>query len=643
VNVRRLGLGLIIASLAMGAASAAAERSLIETPSLAPLVAAGKLPPVEQRVPETPRVMRLDGPDLSVGKPGGDLRTLIGGSKDTRLMVVNSYARLVGYNTKSELEADILESFEVKDNKVFTLHLRKGHRWSDGQPFTAEDFRYFWEDCANNRELSPVGPPAVMLVEGEAPRFEIIDPYTVRYSWSKPNPRFLPALADPSPLYIYRPAHYLKQFHEKYVKPAELKQIVKARGARSWAALHNKLDNQYRNDNPDLPSLDPWVLVTKPPATRFEFERNPFFHRIDTAGHQLPYIDRVVATVADGKIIPPKVGAGEADLQARGLQFSYYPFLKENEKLQDYTVRLWKEAKGSHMALFLNLNNNDPEFRKLFRDVRFRRAFSMAIDRHEINQAIYFGLAIEGNNTVLPGSPLFKPEYQREWATFNLKRANRLLDEIGLTGRDSRGIRLLPDGRPLNLIIETAGEESEQADVLELLHDTLKAAGIKIYTRPSQRDVFRNRVFSGETQVGVWSGYENGLPTADWSPDEFAPTSQQQLQWPKWGQYVETHGKSGEPCDIPEAVELMNLNRQWDETTDRETRRAIWEKMLKIQADNVFTVGIVARVPQPVVINNRLRNVPAEAIYNWMPGAFFGMYHPDTFWYADSSAHASTE
>jgi len=640
--VHRVAIGLIAATLAVTTAWSA-ERNLIETPSLAPLVAAGKLPPVEQRVPESPLISRLDGPGKSLGKPGGELRTLIGGSKDTRLLVVYGYARLVGFNTKSEIEADILERFETRDDKVFTLHLRPGHRWSDGHPFTAEDFRYYWEDCANNADLSPIGPPATLIVDGEKARFEVVDQHTVRYSWSKPNPHFLPALADTSPLYIYRPAHYLKPFHKKYAKPDDLAKLVKQYGARKWSALHNKLDNQYRNDNPNLPQLDPWILVTKPPASRFEFVRNPYFHRVDTAGHQLPYIDRVVATVADGKIIPPKVGAGEADLQARGLQFNYYPFLKKNEKLQDYAVRLWQEAKGSHMAMYFNLNNNDPEFRKLFRDVRFRRAFSIAIDRHEINQAIYFGLALEGNNTVLPQSPLYKPEYRRAWAKFDLKQANRLLDEIGLTRRNSGGIRLMPSGRPLMLIIETAGEESEQADVMELLGDTLKAAGIKIHTRPMQREVFRNRVFAGETQVAIWAGYENGLAHAGWSPEEFAPTTQQQLQWPKWGQYVETNGKSGEPIDMPEAQELARLNQQWGETTDLGTRRAIWERMLQIHADNVFSVGIVAQVPQPVVVSNRLRNVPEKAVYNWMPGAFFGMYHPDTFWYADAPAHASAQ
>ena len=118
--------------------------------------------------------------------------------------------------TNFNIVPDILESIDVKDERVFTMKLRKGHRWSDGQPFTAEDFRYFWEDVANNKELSPTGPPSDLLVDGEPPKVEVLDKQTVRYSWSKPNPDFLPRMAGASPLFIFRPAHYLKQFHSKY-------------------------------------------------------------------------------------------------------------------------------------------------------------------------------------------------------------------------------------------------------------------------------------------------------------------------------------------------------------------------------------------------------------------------------------------
>ena len=162
---------------------------------------------------------------------------LAASSQDTRLLVVYGYARLVGYDRDLNLVPDILSAVEVEDGRVFTLRLREGHRWSDGAPFTTEDFRYFWEDVANNEQLSPFGPPWELLVEGEPPVVEIIDPLTVRYSWSSPNPYFLPALAGARPLFIYRPAHYLRQFHEKYADPAELaRKVERGPGARLGAA-----------------------------------------------------------------------------------------------------------------------------------------------------------------------------------------------------------------------------------------------------------------------------------------------------------------------------------------------------------------------------------------------------------------------
>jgi peptide/nickel transport system substrate-binding protein len=266
------------------------------------------------------------------------------------------------------------------------------------------------------------------------------------------------------------------------------------------------------------------------------------------------------------------------------------------------------------------------------RDVRFRRALSLAINRHEINQVVYFGLAIEGSNTVLPQSPLFRPEYQSAWTQFDLKQANDLLDELGLTKRNSRGVRLLPDGRPLEVIVETAGESSEQVDCLELIRDSWIKAGVKLYIKPSQREVFRNRIFSGDTMMSVWSGLENGLATADQSPEELAPTSQQQLQWPKWGQYFESGGKTGEPAEMPAAQELLRLNDAWRRESNVVARTNIWAKMLSAFAEQVFSIGVISGTLQPVVVSTRLRNVPPEGIYNWEPGAHFGIYRPDHFW-----------
>lgn len=638
-----LGALVLLAVLAMlGAGRAGADEpaiptTFVEPPILADKVAKGELPPVQERLPKVPAVADLAWPGQTTGKHGGEITLLMASPKDTRLMVVYGYARLVGYDAKFALKPDILQAYEVEAGRIFTFHLRPGHKWSNGDPFTTEDFRYFWEDVANNSDLTPAGPPVQMLVDGEAPKVEIIDETTIRYSWSKPNPQFLPWLAGPSPLYIFRPSKYLKQFHVKYTDPKDMEQKLGKMGQHSWAALHNRIDNMYRNDNPELPTLEPWMLVTKPPSERYVFKRNPYYYRVDAKGLQLPYIDSVAVQVADSKLIPAKVAAGDADLAARYLRFDNFTLLKESEARGKYKVLLWNSAWGSQVALYPNLNVADPEWHKLIRDVRFRRALSLAIDRNEINQVVYLGLATEGNNTVLARSPLFDESNLTAWAGFDLDKANQLLDEIGLTNRNSKNLRTLPDGRPLEIIVETTGQSPEEGDVLELIKDTWQQIGVGLFTKPSERDHMRNDVFDGEAVMSVWTGLENGLPTPDMMPWELAPTTQQQLQWPMWGQFVETKGDSGERVDLPEAQKLDDLLKQWSAAADTPGREAAWRDMLKIFADQVFTIGTVSGVPQPVIVSNRLRNVPEQGIYSWDPGAHFGIYKPDCFW-VDSDA-----
>jgi peptide/nickel transport system substrate-binding protein len=603
----------------------------VEPEALREDVKAGRLPPVEKRLPQTPMVVPVGENGTILGRHGGTLHTLAGRSRDTRLFTIYGYARLVGYDRRLELVPDLLQSVEVKEGRIFTLHLRKGHRWSDGHPFTAEDFRYYWEDVANNRELSPAGPPRDLLVRGEAPTFEVLSETAVRYTWTYPNPDFLSRLAGASPLFIFRPSHYLKRFHKKYSEKVR-KAEADGTATRKWSAVHNRLDNLYESDNPELPTLNPWVNTTKAPADRFVAVRNPYFHRVDPKGRQLPYVDRFVLAIADSKLIPAKAGAGEADLQARDLNFNNFTFLKQNEGVNGYRTLLWRPGRGAHFALFPNLNVNDPVWRKVLRDVRFRRALSLAIDRSLVNQVLYFGLAVESNNTVLEQSPLFRARYREAWARYDRKEAARLLDEMGLR-RGPGGTRRLPDGRPLEIIVETAGESTEQTDVLELIRETWREVGIKLYSKPSQREAFRMRIFSGETLMSAWSGLDNGLPTAETSPEELAPTNQVQLQWPKFGQHWETGGRSGIAPDISEVQELVDLYRAWRASQTSEERSRIWHRMLEIHAEQQFTIGVITGVPQPVVARETLMNVPQQGFYNWDPGAFFGMYRPDTFWF----------
>lgn len=625
-----IGTGAALVAPRLGLAGV---ETLIDSPALAGKVAAGELPGLAERLPKSPRLIEVAAMGRAPGRHGGTMRMLMGDQRDIRMMTIYGYTRLVVYDDKLDLAPDVLESFKVEHGRVFTLRLRAGHRWSDGHPFTAEDFRYWWEDVANNKRLSPGGPPQAMLISGQPCRFEILDELTLRYSWDEPNPVFLPALAGAQPLYIAMPAHYLKQFHQRYAGKDELEQKVKNSRVKDWGSLHERFSRQYRPENPELPTLDPWRNTTAIPAERFTFVRNPYFHRIDENGRQLPYVDEVTLTIGSAALIPAKTAAGESDLQARYLRFDNYTFLKDAAKRMNFEVRLWKRAEGAWFALMPNLNAIDPVWRDLNRDVRYRRALSLAINRRDINRVIFFGLAKESGNTALPESPLYDETLAQMYMTPDLAEANRLLDEIGLRKRDSEGIRHFPDGRRLEFTIETAGASTEETDILDLIKQDFIAIGIKIHPRSSQLDVFRRRILAGQTIMSGWTGMDNALVAAEMEPDALAPTSPAQFNWPRWGQYFESGGREGEAPDIPEAKELVALYRAWRHSTTHEERREIWQKMLKINAEQLFTIGVVNATLQPVVVARTLRNVPEHGLYSFEPGAFFGRYMPDTFWF----------
>ena len=631
-----LGFGLSLLAVAGGRCPSDAA-DLQETPSLRDKVASGALPPVSARLPRMPIVIDPEADGRQIGRPGGEIVSLVGRARDIRYLSASSYARLVGYDRQLKLQPDILERADDDDDRVFTFTMREGHRWSDGSPFTSEDFRYYWEDIANDKLLSPAGLPDFMMVDGEGPTFAVVDARTVRYTWKTPNPRFLPALAQPRDPFIYRPSHYLKQFNAKYADKAALEEAAKKQKLKSWAALHNRMDEMFESTNPDLPTLQPWRVVTPAPATRFVFERNPFYHRVDKAGQQLPYLDRVVFDVAAGGLMAAKANAGDSDLLFRGLSMSDIPILKEGEKTHHYKTLLWPYARGSELSLYPNLTVADPVWRKLNRDIRFRRALSLAIDRRILNNSLLFGLGKEGNDTIAEESPLFRPEYRTLNAGFDPGEASRLLDEIGLTNRNSAGIRTLPDGRELEIIVETDGEGSMIVDGLTLIGEFWRDVGVKLFVKPQDRTVLRNRAYGGQAVMVAAQGLDLALPTAIMPPTELAPMRQDNYAWPRWGQFHETRGTAGERCDIPEAKRLAELYEAWMKTSDDAEQARIWSEMLQNRAENLWSIGTVAGALQPVVARTGLKNVPERAIYSWEPTSMIGIYRMDEFFW-DRSA-----
>ena len=633
----------VAAALCLQAAYAFAQTPPVRESSFwAAEVNAGDLPPAAARIPSEPLLVDLAAKGRTTGTQGGTLRTLVSRTKDIRQMVVYGYARLVGYAPDYSLRPDILRDVTIEEGRRFTLHLRAGHRWSDGAPFTSADFAYWWDNVVNNAEITPSGPPEWMTVDGKLGSVQFPDPQTVVFEWPTPNPNFLPLLAQASPPFIYRPAHYLKQFHADFADPAFLEDEIAEARVNSWAALHNRRDAMYQFDNPDEPTLQPWMNASGEPTSRNIFVRNPYYHRIDTAGTQLPYIDVVEMTVVGSGLVAAKANAGQVDLQARGLDFRDVAVLKKGE-MEDgnYRTLLWPNGAASQIAIYPNLNFADPVWREVMRDVRFRRALSLGIDRRMINRALYFGMADEGGMTALPQSPLHDPTDLEAWSRLDIDYANVLLDQMGLTERTPNGLRKLPDGRPMEFVVETAGERQEEESALTIIADTWRELGIRLIMRPLDRDILRNRIYAGTGMAAVWYGWDNGLPRPETSPQYLAPTQQEFFAWPKWGQYYQTMGQAGEAPDMPEAKRLLQLEWDWAHTEDEAERTAIWAEMLEIHAQQQFAIGILSGAPQPVVVSRRLRNVPEVGVWAYDPGAHFGIHRMDEFYFDDAFMQVS--
>ncbi len=241
----------------------------------------------------------------------------------------------------------------------------------------------------------------------------------------------------------------------------------------------------------------------------------------------------------------------------------------------------------------------------------------------------------------MPASPLHDDADLQAWSQFDLDKANALLDEMGLTERSPNGLRLLPDGRPMEFVVETAGERQEEENALSIITDTWRDLGIRLIMRPLDRDILRNRIYAGTGMAAVWYGWDNGLPRPETSPDYLAPTQQEFFAWPKWGQYHQTMGQAGEAPDMEAPQRLLELEKAWSGTTDPDARTAIWREMLEIHAQQQFAIGILSGAPQPVVVSKRLRNVPEEGIWAYDPGAHFGIHRIDEFYFADGFMQVS--
>jgi len=618
--IKKIGILFLSGAICLATVGLALAMEYKEAPMLRVKVAAGELPPVEERLPEEPLVVE---PVEKIGQYGGAWRMVHLGTSDIMQLVYRLTEGLVRYSYDfTKILPNIAKSWKwSKDTKSITFFLRKGIKWSDGDPFTADDFMFWYEDIILNDELTPV-KPGWFSIGGELIKMEKIDDYTIKLNFVEPYTMILDVLAGYN--ICYAPKHYLKQFHPKYTPMDEIKKKMKKEGFDRWIDLFGSKYEHF--NNPGCPQIDAWIPINEVDKPIQVLVRNPYYWKVDPQGNQLPYIDKIERTlVSSAETIVLKAIAGDIDCQWRRLVgVENYSLLMQNREKGNFHIVLCVPI-GMNLGLtFLNYSHKDPVLKELFLDKRFRIALSISINRDEINQLFFKGLGDPAQPTPPPGTPWYEEEVAKMYTKYDPTRANKLLDEIGLKWDKNHEYRLRPDGKRLkfvNTVVIWPG--TPYADIFEQVKRYWKKIGIEMVVKPVEVSLWVTRVRGCNFDIAGWNAWMGfgGKPPA--TPGMYVFPTFEQYWGPEWCRWILTNGKSGEepPAEIKR---LAEIRKEILSETSAKKQIALTKEAIRIHAENLWMIGGV-REPlehRLMVVKNNFRNVPDP----------FPAYSCNTYW-----------
>ncbi len=617
-----------------------------ESPQLAELVKAGKLPPVTERLGQDPLIIK---PVHEIGRYGGIWRRGFTGPADWSAGVrVAGTDRIVGWDyAGNTLVPNIVKGWDISDDgRIITFHLRRGMKWSDGHPFTADDFAFWFEDMYQNKDLTP-SPTAYMATKSGPGLLEKVDTYTVRFKFPDPYYALPLVLAGVSPIGGqaheglnarggYAPAHYLKQFHPRYVSKEELDQKVKDAKFDNWVNLFKSKSAWALN--PELPVVSAWKTVVPNNTPTWVLERNPYSIWVDTAGNQLPYIDRIVLTLGENlEVINLRAIAGEYDLQERHLDLAKVPVFLENQKRAGYRLYLDPGGIGTDVALIVNQSYEaDPEIAKWLMNTGFRRALSLGIDRDQLNETFWLGIGAPGSAVVTETSRYNPgPEYRRLWSTYDPRKANEMLDKIGLDKKDAEGYRLRTDGKGrLRIEIQTFVGFFQFTQICEMIREQWKKIGIQADVKEHERSLAYQRTAANEHQIHVdvhW-GTENMFSH---SMGTLFPFDGGSAVGPLYGRWYASRGAAGKepPPRLREVMEAYSEAFSVPESEHLELGKKVWRIAIQEQW-TIGTVGLSPAIMGVRVAKANMGNIPARQ-FNGSTTLSPAQSRPETFFFKE--------
>lgn len=613
-----------------------AAQAYTSAPALEKLEKEGKLPPVAQRLPENPEVITpLEKP----GKYGGSLRSALRGNGDG-----NAILRLVGNQglvrwniDMSRVVPNVAESWSTNaDSSEYTFKLRRGMKWSDGSPFTAEDVLFTMNDLLGNKGFV-ANPPAFFKVQDKPVVTEKVDDFTVRFKFAAPYVSFIENLAHPTLQYptLYS-KKYCSQFHPKY--NTRVDDLLKQNNAKDWGMLiRQKCGDQEtptRWGNPERPTLDPWLIVEPYAggATKVRLQRNPWFWQVDAQGQQLPYIDELnLAVISEVETIVLAAINGKLDFQSRHIGgIPNLPVLSENAAKGGYKVLQMEDASSNSGGLFLNFTTRNEKLRSLIRQKDFRVALSLGMDRKEINDIVHLGQSTPWQIGPKRSNGFYNEQLAKQYSQMDQKTANALLDKLGLSRRDADGFRLHPAGGRVSIGCIVPSASTGGVDTLELVRKHWARIGIELVIQPVERSLFYDRSNTNDYEMAIFVVGGGLDPQFDktgvlaWSPTE----SRQSLLWVKWAQ---SGGKQGEEPS-PSMKQRLELNQKWTTARTQAEADGYLRQILQMAADEFEVIGTVATPPVLGVISKRLVNVNEKMPWAW-PYATPGASLPQQYWF----------
>lgn len=618
-----------------------------EAPVLAELVEEGKLPPVHERVGPEPAVMEgvegigvYGGTWHRVSDSEGDVFSVMGGR-----MAGSHYLRWspLGF----PVEPHLIKDWEASDDeREFILHLRRGVRWSDGHPLTADDFVYYWEyerEYFGWREF-------FQQIRGELPSAEKIDDYTFRISFPHPYGSFPEMMATNSRHWV-SPEHYLRRVHPEYGDTDKIERLMEVTGAASPRSAYMQARNPR---NPEHPRLWPWVLRTHQRSPPYTFVRNPYYWVVDSEGNQLPYVDQVSVDVRERGMVAVAASSGEVTMQQRGIHFSDYTLYMEQRELGGYDVYHWYPGVRSNFVLYPNINRRvEPENpatkwkHHFFNEKRFRQALSLAIDRERINNVLNFGLTEPAQVDPGPESPFHHPRLFKAFVEHDPVRANELLDGMGLDKRDAEGYRTFPDGTPMTFLLNTSGYYTDLGPAYFIMEDWAEA-GVRAVLFNRALQLTNAMRFALEHDFSIMMSETEFVTLIE--PESYVPVRMWCKFAPGYGRWYQYGGMYGDPradalpehLAIPEDHPLWHASVLYEEAksiSGTERQAEVFRGVLDIAADNLWTISLTTPPPQPVIVKEGFRNVPRNAMvgFTFLSPANAGI---ETFFFEEPQEHS---